>query len=296
MIKEFIKSTQKKLEKIAKTKSKDSLYFKTYSFLLTKLRPVYFSNEFLLLKGLKRKSSSSQQSILFFTVHKSASTFIKHTIIKIIGNEELVPINLGGLLSLEDQIKHYNNKALMSKVLKEKGFYYIFRSYNDFPDLNKFKILLVLRDPRDVLTSHYFSTLFNHPLSRIEVIEDREKYSNLSIDEFVLKYAIELAAEYADYCNYLLPRENVLLLKYEDMVERFPSWLHKLSAFLTPINKEDVLNKIIDETSFVVKKEDKNSFIRNIKPGDHKNKLRPETIDALNKLFYSSMLKLGYEI
>ena len=176
MLNNLLKKTQRKFQN---TVQKDgSLLLKPYLFLLSFLKPVYFTNEFLILNGLKRKSKSKQQSILFFTVHKSASTFIKNTIIKLVGSNNIVAIQLSGYLNREKQKRYYNNTALMQKVLFENGFFYgAFRAFYPFPGMDKFKIILVLRDPRDVLTSFYFSTLYNHPLSDKTVLDDRKKFA-----------------------------------------------------------------------------------------------------------------------
>lgn len=296
MLKKNIKVGQQKIEKYIKN-NRVPLITKLYTLFLYVLRPVYFSNEFLLINGLKRKVSSNQQSIIFFTVHKAASTFIKNTAIKLLGNDNIQPINLSGYLSGKKQQKYYTNSAFMAKILKPKGYFFgAIRAYYHFPAHNNYKILLVLRDPRDVLTSHYFSTLFNHPLSRKEVMREREQYKNTDIDEFVLGYAPILAKKYEDYSNYLLGKENVLFLKYEDMITAFPAWLHKLASFMGVLHKEELIKEIINNTTFKVAKENPNSFIRNIKAGDHMNKLKPETIKVLNSIFSLSMSKFGYVI
>lgn len=295
MIKKVLKNTQRKLQDYAN--KEDSIIRKPYVFFLSALRPFYYMNEFLIYHGLKKKSNSNRQSIIFFSVHKSASTFIKNTIFKLIGSESLIPLRFSGYLPKNKHSEIYNNPEIMKRIMIEKGFFYgVLREYFDYSNFDKFKIVLVLRDPRDVLTSQYFSVLYNHPLSRKEVVENRKKYAGISIDDFVMEYAIPLQKKYQDYCNHLIDRPNVLFLKYEDMITEFAPWLSKLSSYLELSNNENLLNKIVEETSFTVKKEDPKSFIRNIKAGDHKNKLKPETITALTKLFKDQLIKLNYSI
>ena len=295
MVKSLIKQTQRKFQD--KVQKNGSVLLKPYLFLLSFLRPVYFSNEFLILNGLKGKSKSNQQSILFFSVHKSASTFIKNTIIKIVGPSNITPLKLSGYLSKQKQELYYNNPKFMQKVLKEKGYFFgAFRAYYPFPNMDKFKIILVLRDPRDVLTSYYFSTLYNHPLSSKQLYRERQQYANYTIDEYVLEMAKEMQKNYAAYCKNLLGKSNVLFLKYEDMISNFGPWLHKLNAFLETKNNEQLLQSIISGTTFKVDKENPKSFIRNVKAGDHLNKLKPETIEKLDQLFYNELKTLGYTV
>lgn len=295
MIKKILKNTQPKIEKYVKNKN-SSILVKPYFFAVKMLKPFYFTNEFLLMFGFKRKSKSSYDSIIFFTVHKSASTFIKQTIFKLIKSENITPVDFSTYWSASQQLKNYNSQTIMKSLLVKKGhFYGAIRNFYDFPDLDKFKVLLVLRDPRDVLTSHYFSTLYNHPLGRIEIYKDRQKYANQSIDDFVLEHAEALNTKYRNYIEYLLGKKNVLFLKYEDMISDFKNWMDQLCNFLGSTD-ESVRNEIISTTTFTVKKEDPNSFIRNIKAGDHKNKLQPETIDKLNKIFGEVLVKLDYDL
>jgi sulfotransferase family protein len=295
MLKSFIKKTQRNLQ--ARVQKEDSILLKPYLFLLSSLRPVYFNTEFLLLNGLKRKSKSKQQSFIFFTVHKSASTFIKNTILKLIGSNAITPVELSGYLSRKKQERYYNDPAFMRNVLREKGYFFgAFRAFYDFPNMDKFKIILVLRDPRDVLTSFYFSTLYNHPLSTKTVYEERKQYETYSIDEYVLETAPAMQNKYEAYCKNLLNKSNVLFLTYEDMINDFNNWLHTLNSFLGLKGNEQQLKEIIRATTFKVDKEDPKSFIRNIKAGDHLNKLKPETINKLNDLFFNELNRLGYSI
>ncbi len=291
-----MKKYQRKLEDSVKKNDK-SFLAKVYTAMLQFSRPFYFKDEYLLLHGLKPQPDSKQQSILFFTVHKSASTFIKNTVMELLAHENLTVINFSGYLSKNAQEKTYNNFGKMGKLLKPKGYFYgAFRSYYQFPEMERFKILLVLRDPRDVLNSYYFSTLYNHPIGRKEVLEEREQFANMDIDTFVLQKAPEFKKKYSDFCKHLLHRPNVVLLQYEDMISNFTPWLNKLSDFLEIKSNDEVKKNIITKTSFKVKKEDKNSFIRSIKANDYKDKLKPETITKLNEIFKEELLQLGYDI
>ena len=97
-MKAVIRKYRKKLEKSVKENDK-SVLAKTYIKLLGIARPLYFSEEFLLLNGLKGKVESDHKSVLFFTVHKSASTFIENTVTELLKNKTLATINFSGYLS-----------------------------------------------------------------------------------------------------------------------------------------------------------------------------------------------------
>jgi len=294
MFNKYIKQTQRKLEKKVKSNNK-SVFKKPYIFLTSFLRPIYFSREFLMLRGVKTPRSN-YTSVIFFTVHKSASTFVKNIIFNLEA-KRLKPVRFGGLISPQQQTVLFSDGEKMKKVLSAKGFVYgAFRAFYNFPGLDQYKIILLLRDPRDVLTSQYFSTLYNHPLATKAFFEKRKKYQDYTIDEFVLESAPSFQEKYSDYIKYLLNKPNVLFLKYEDMVTDFEPWLKRLSDFLELKDNDNKLQEIAGKTSFKVNKEDKNNFIRNITPGDHKRKLQPETITKLNNLFENELKELNYTL
>ena len=61
------------------------------------------------------------------------------------------------------------------------------------------------------------------------------------------------------------------------------------------IYDEKIVDELIKSNSFQNKKEDIHSHIRNIYPGDHKRKLKPETIEILNEEFESVLKILDYK-
>ena len=156
----------------------------------------------------------------------------------------------------------------------------------------------MLRDPRDVLTSMYFSVGYSHiiPAAQQDVaLTAREETLQQTIDEFVIIEMPKLLKKYNDYCQKLMPKSNVLLVKYEDMVTDFNSWLDTLVNFLKFDVNPKIVNKIIDQANFTVPKEDIYSHKRQVTPGDHKRKLAPETIERLNFEFGEVLDLLGYE-
>ncbi len=116
----------------------------------------------------------------------------------------------------------------------------------------------------------------------------------MDIDTFVLHAADEYLPIFTQYCNLLMGRKSVLFLRYEDMVADFPSWLKRLSLHAQLNRKPEILELIRKESDFSVESEDKFSQRRQITPGDHMRKLRPETISRLNQLFELVLRKFDY--
>ncbi|MFT7073464.1 MAG: hypothetical protein ACJAX3_002461 [Patiriisocius sp.] len=293
------------LEEIIKKIKKNNflVWFKNNFPLLTLnliIKPLgYFRyrSEARLFSGKKVKSLTSQQSLLFFTVHKCASTLVVKIIRELSEKKEIIPIDLDGFIITHknNNKKVFEDNKFLNQVFISKGFYYgALRYFRKVPSINEYRVFLMLRDPRDVLTSMYFSMAYSHTVLDKKMISSRESTRDLSIDEFVLSIMDSYKKKYNEYISELLGKENVLFLKYEQMVNDFPTWLNTMSLSLG-IYDEKIVDELIKSNSFQNKKEDIHSHIRNIYPGDHKRKLKPETIEILNEEFESVLKILDYK-
>ena len=80
------------------------------------------------------------------------------------------------------------------------------------------------------------------------------------------------------------------------MVSDFPSWLSKLTTFLDLNLDDETLESILKTAIFEVDKEDKKAGKRQVTPGDHKRKLKAETIRALNFQLEKVLDAFNYKI
>jgi hypothetical protein len=185
-----------------------------------------------------------------------------------------------------------------------------------YPDrIEEYSVLLHLRDPRDVLTSAYYSHAYNHRITeRFKPSdEQRRNWEEQGVDNFVVDRIERVKREYEDLCTHFLGKNNVTLLKYEDMVVNYGKWLEGfLSAFAEFEPKQrtgigrilglnthqkiytSVYNKYKGEFSPEKKKEDVYSHKRQVSPGDYKRKLKKSTIELLNNEFSSILASLDY--
>jgi hypothetical protein len=119
-----------------------------------------------------------------------------------------------------------------------------------------------------------------------------------TVDEFVISKTNDnprFLNMYYQYHKELIGKSNVLFLKYEDMVENFDSWLDQLIGFLSIEIPREFVDQIKAETSFKVSREDISRHRRQVIPGDHKRKLKPETIEFLNKKTEKILESFGYK-
>lgn len=197
----------------------------------------------------------------------------------------------------------------------------------DVSSLDPYRIILHLRDPRDVLTSLYFSLVYSHPAPSDDpgyFKERRKKWIAAGIDRCILEPTVEdiswadkFRQVYARYCEHLLGRPNTVLVSYEEMVTDFRTWLEKVVPQFGVYDEEDTIGRLFEkhrgdfrveapENRWIARwrrlftpnasTENARAHRRRVTPGDYMEKLQPRTIEALNELFKDVLLRLDYEI
>ncbi|EGJ31343.1 MULTISPECIES: hypothetical protein [Moorena] len=234
--------------------------------------------------------------IAVFTVHKAASMFLHQITIE---------------ASALAKINYYspNNKQLSDSLFyfrppRENFCQEALAKFNSidtgcigpmrYPleiDLDSCFVNLHLRDPRDGLNSMFFSwTKIHKGFDQSK----RDEWLSWGIDKFVISFSDEYLDRYEKYLNHFIGHPNVNLLKYEDMVYNFDSWL---TLFVQPFQlySQDIsgLSKqLSDEVN--PQNADPNTHRRKMISGDFKNNLKPETIDTLNQKFGHILSALDY--
>ena len=232
---------------------------------------------------------TTNQSIIWFTAHKCASVYAREILQKLAEDVGMIYRNYEGDLwekgqSLEKLI-YGSDSETINNMFKTTGHIYgPFRQYYPIPEMEKYKVILMLRDPRDVLTSLYFSIAYSHGILESQQTEAeavREYVKSKNIDHVVIEHSPWLRTTYECYTKCLFGKNNVLFLSYEDMVTDFPAWLIEICKNLPIKPGEQLVNELIDHAVFEVQ-EDIYSHKRQVKPGDHRRKLQVNTIKQLN--------------
>ena len=264
-----------------------------------------YPRELLLLNGL-HKPSSDRPSIVFFTVHKAASVYVARIMKDLAKESGLTLIDFAGYRFKGGKTKGtvFEPGDLARKVYQPKGYFYgPFRNYNPaIENLDQYRIVLNLRDPRDVLVSAYFSMAFSHyvpdkenPEAAKKILAGREATLGSDIDQWVLEAAPNIQRTFADLCNNLLDKPNVCLARYERLVTDFDGWLAEIVKFLDFQPSAALVEGFRKGANFDVK-EDVKKHKRQVTPGDHARKLKPETIEKLNTLLGDVLTRLQYPL
>ncbi|NNE27254.1 MAG: hypothetical protein HKN09_10455 [Saprospiraceae bacterium] len=156
--------------------------------------------------------------------------------------------------------------------------------------------IFLLRHPMDMLVSQYFSFGYMHKLESEEQRLMAKEIQEMGIDEFCIREADDLLRRYRNILDIAAyeNKKQFMLVSYYDMVLNFQIWNDKvLSNFdLTDEQKDLIYEEFYHQFSDVdelspeeIMAGKKKRHKRKMYPGDHLEKLKPETIEILNRKF-----------
>lgn len=264
-----------------------------------------FPVEIQLLNGAHR-ARSTHPSIIHFSLNRAASQYTKKLLCRCARDNGMTPVHMNEY-ARANEIQFLDRMsddefATCRHVFKPQG--YCYSAFGGFvrgiPDLERYLIVLMIRDPRDILTSLYYSTVFSHsiPADRgkaAKYVVHREEISAMTVDEFVLSRMNTYRKRYRVYMEELADRPNVHVTKYENMIADYPRWLDDLLTFCSLSISANERNRLIDE-AHRSRNISENQFKhrRQVIPGDHCRKLKPETIARLNADLADIITRYGY--
>lgn len=243
------------------------------------------------------KNISAATNIYHCCVPKTASTWI---------NKLLTDFRIflySGLLPFQAEFVKNGNNIPKNAIVT--GTFPI--SYENFTKLEKpelYKAFFVMRDPRDIVISGYFSNRYSHsPIGHIS--ETRKILNSLSIEEGIiynmetLRDVFEILASWIDAEE---KNPNILLLRYEDLTgNKNLKYFHKLCRHCDIKIPEKQLQELISDYSFEKLsggrkhgEEDRNSHYRKGVSGDWKNYFNEEIKEKFEEIAGHLVTRLGY--
>ena len=260
---------------------------------------IYTSNQQEL--ELEVSAPANIQSFFAFAIPKSGSVLLDNVLEDICACLDIPAISIAKT-AFQEGIEEGQFGEEICEFFVERGYcYYGFRyfpTYLHHFKIQSFKKLLLVRDPRDILVSHYFSMKKSHPLPEgemgIHLSELRQKLDGMEIDDYVLESAQGFANIFRGYTQ--IEDENLKVFRYEDIVFEKSRWIGSILEFLGLELEQQHINEIAMRHDVFPCQENIMAHIRKVTPGDHKDKLNLNTIKLLNEVFEDILVKYNYDL
>jgi hypothetical protein len=257
-----------------------------------------FNVELKLIAG-KHRNDNPHPSIIHFSLNKAATQYTKKILRETVIENGMVPVHINEY-AFYTKFPYLtglraDKKVNFSHIFKPHGYFY--SAFGGFvkgiSELEKYKVILMVRDPRDILVSWYYSIAFSHSIPPVtsnrheEYIRKRKNAQEIKIDDHVISESDRVFNILDRYQTELLDQyPHVYLTSYEKMTSNFEGWLKGiLDACELEINSQNFLKLVEENKQLQPKEEDIYKHIRKGKPGDYLDKLQPETIEYLNIKF-----------
>ena len=256
--------------------------------------------------GVEFRIKQRQPAWFAFGVWKSGSTLLNQILIYLAQRNDANWVSIPDDLFLRNidftgDYSSYIPQQLIQPGNVYGGFRSFPRSLTALPTFIEGPKVLLVRDPRDALVSQYFSYAKSHYIPeglegegpRRDLTRLREETAAMTIDEFVIQQAAAMNEAMMSY-RPTLSDEHLLVLRYEDVIFNKSELLTILCAhFGWRLNEQDRAD-ILHHVDIRPDKEDTAKFIRKVTPGDHIDKLKPATINAVNRVVKEAMDTYAY--
>ena len=250
-----------------------------------------------------RLLATRPESVYFYTLHRCASSFFSDFVLK----------NVRHLRLMDYADRMYNGDPVECVTFKERGFIYgpirvstgpesiMYTQFIEPVSRSEFvrdKIALFLvRDPRDIVVSSYYSFGYTHEFSNVREIEQqqrelRENIRRTTIDAYAVDCARFFVRPFQTIDTLTQACTRGILLKYEDMIYDWEKFSSGLSKYLDIGPKR--LRQIYT-LSRPLENERDTGHRRSGKPGAYKQKLSVSTVEELNSILAPVLTRFRYE-
>ncbi|AFZ44900.1 sulfotransferase [Halothece sp. PCC 7418] len=252
-----------------------------------------------------KHSLEKPPSVLFFTTHKCASSFISPLFRAITRNSNYnLKDYAGAIWQLGDNIDLDQEKPnFLGNFLQDTGDRLFFRRGEiyaplrvpvDFPERHHFKHIFFLRDPRDVLVSAYYSFGFTHAWPKNSKARERyrikrEAIQQQTIDDYVISEAKNWLTRYSKYQELLETSDSYVYLKYDDFQSDTVGFIQTITNYLDISLPSEEIEQLASKASPIQSTKDETKHKRSGKSKQYLEELKPDTVRALNEKF-SDML------
>ena len=249
-------------------------------------------------------SNPREPSVFAFSLHKAGSVLLDRILRDLSAKVGLTYVSImSEFFSLglaERDIPNSTARIFLDRGYCFGGFRGLPRTF-EIPRLNLRRSILLVRDPRDMVVSHYYSSRYSHPepgkalTTSMSALPRRARATALTLDEYALDLAPFYATRLAQYMEVLEKTDSFTVFRYEDVIFEKRKWLRDICRAYGWCIGEGLTNAIADRHDVVPTTENAARHIRQVRPGDGMRKLSLATIKSLNQTLIKPLRYFGYE-
>tara|TARA_R110000850_G_scaffold265250_2_gene394690 strand:- start:28649 stop:29458 length:810 start_codon:yes stop_codon:yes gene_type:complete len=239
-----------------------------------------------------------------FGVYKAGSTLLNSIIVRASKTCGMPALNIVGHfrangIVIEREDFDASAQQSLDTYLQQPGA--VYSGWREFPAnytlplTPQTRTYLLVRDPRDMLTSQFFSLKYSHTTAGpagAQIQKARQKIQETDIDTFVLGTVDKLKGWFKSYD--VLASTTAKIERYEDIIFEKEAFIRNLFGhFGMDISQSDTraIANAVDKRPEV---EDVHAHVRQAAPGDHKKKLKAETIARLDDELADILKRFNY--
>ena len=251
-------------------------------------------------------------SVYSFSMAKAGSTLLYNMLSQLAPSAHLTYFSIEDYLFAHN-VSPVNRPGHIGDVIRAEGFCYGgFRQYPAFrvPWMNKAKITFLVRDPRDMMTSLYFSLLGSHRIPKADetansadapagaaerMLKARERLQSTDINTFARRSVNTYLKIFEGYvAQGFAWRPNVAVYRYEDVIFAKEDWVRDICEWyqwdIDPARQREVA-AMFDERPA---QERPLEHVRQVTPGNHRAHLTEATSAVIVEALAEYMRIFGY--
>lgn len=246
-------------------------------------------------------------SILYFSVNRAATQYVKSILRQCAAVNGLTNVGLHDY-AFHSAFPYLNtisrdDMQSYSHIFKPQGYAYsVFGGMVDgIPNLEQYRTILLVRDPRDILVSAYYAVAYSHSKpgqseKQHQFMVLRQQAQSSTIDHYVRQQCDRLYEVFERYQRLLVqPYPTVYITRFEEMIADFPQWLSSLLEYCDLKISDRLSQQLVDEhLRLTPRTENVQRHQRKGKVGDYLEKLTPETIEYINSKFSETLRFFNY--
>jgi hypothetical protein len=189
---------------------------------------------------------TNRNLVAYFGHHKCATTWIKHIIVQVCTRVDLKWAHVFNQEKFGNDLKGF---------VKTNNVQFLIYTGGDFKYVNELDNFIgfhVIRDPRDIVVSAYFSHLYSHPTENWpELLDHREKLSKVSKDEGLFLEMEFRKREFENLYNWNYSQPNTLEMKMEELIHKPYEKMVKAFEFLELTHQNNSNYSLKSQTKFL---------------------------------------------